>query len=161
MKLRELIIWAVIGFIACCCDTSFFAFYEIFNATVISSFCLLIVIAILNLKAQSLYYGAFCILFLSAFSSIPIYSLFIAYMIIPLLIFYLRQKIYFEAVLSVAVIVLLASSLIFRLAIIPLGSLSSRELLLSVSVFPILNMLFGLILFAFIKRFVVNAGGHN
>ena len=161
MKLFESLIWIVVAFLACCLDTSFFAFYEIFNATIISSFCLILVIALLDFKIQSLYYGAFCILFLSALSSLPIYSLFIAYMIIPLLIFYLRQKIYFEAVLPVAVFVLLTSSVIFRLSIIPLGSFSYEELLLSVLAFPILNTIFGAVIFVLFNKYHTSRRGHN
>jgi hypothetical protein len=161
MKLFESLIWIVVAFLACCLDTSFFAFYEIFNATIISSFCLILVITLLDYKIQSLYYGAFCILFLSALSSLPIYSLFVAYMIIPLLIFYLRQKIYFEAVLPVAVFVLLISSVIFRLSIIPLGSFSYEELLLSVLAFPILNTIFGAVIFVLFNKYHTSRRGHN
>lgn len=161
MKIYESLLWIVVAFVACCLDTSFFAFYEIFNATIISSFCLILIIALLDYKIQTLYYGAFCILFLSALSSLPIYSLFFAYMVIPLLIFYLRQKIYFEAVPVVAVFVLLVSSVLFRLVIIPLGSFSSGELLISIMAFPILNTLFGIVIFVLFNKFYIVKRGHN
>lgn len=159
MKPIELIIWAIVAFLSSVLDTSFLAFLDIFNSTVISSFCIVIVLAMLGYKSQSIYFGSFVILFLSAFSSIPIFALFIAYMAIPLLIIFLKQKIYFEAIPAVVVLAFLVSSTIFRLTLLTLGSIPSRKIISSLLSFPAINTLFGYFLLMLARRYILRFKG--
>ncbi len=156
MTLFQLLIIPLIAFIFSVLDTSFFAFYETFSSTVISSFIVLMILVIFDRKKTTVYFGSFCILFLSAFSSLPLYSMILGYLGIPLIIFYFRQKIYFESNLFPALVIMLFSNLLFRLLLLPLSEIRSESTLLSVISFPIINTLIGSILFVLAKKYIFN-----
>ncbi len=156
MTSLQLFLYPCLAFIVSVLDTSFFAFYEIFNSTIISSFLILIILVISDRKKVSLYFGSFCILFLSAFSSLPIYSMFLAYMGIPLIIFYIRQKIYFESNLFPALFVIFIANSLFRLLLLPLSDFQAESTIISLFSFPIINTLIGLVLFVMAKKYFFN-----
>lgn len=133
-------------------DTSFFSFWEVWNATIISSFCFLMVVVILGHRKVALVFGAFSILFLSVFSSIPTVSLLAIYLIIPLLIFYIRQKVYFESSYIPAAIVFLLSGLVFRLVLLSMSLQFGPEVLISLFTFPIINLFVSMLLLWSAKR---------
>lgn len=135
-------------------DTSFFSFYEIFNATVISTFVALLTISIFGHRHLTLYFAATTVLFMTAFSSLPLSILVLVYFGIPLFIFYIRSRLSFEPNLGPAVAIFVSANVIFRLLLITSGSQLTNELLESIIVFPIINSLFAIILFVLVKRFI-------
>ena len=156
MSIYQLLLIPLFAFCFSVLDTSFFAFYETMGSTVISSFLILMLLCIFDKKQISIYYGAFCILFLSAFSSLPLYSMIIGYLGIPLLFVYVRQKFYFESSILPAVVVMLISCFLFRLLLLPISDFSSENMFLSIIIFPLINTLFGMVLFTISKKLLFN-----
>lgn len=161
MNLIEFILYPLLSFIFVCLDTSFFSFHEICSSTIISSFVILILFSLFDKRKQALYFAAFSILFLSALSSLPLYALFIAYLGSPLIISFLKQKIFFEQVLSSAVLILIAANLIFRIMLIPMSNFSQDGLLLSIIMFIFINTLFGVFLFVIVKKMLSRERTNN
>ncbi len=161
MNLIEFILFPILSFLLVCLDTSFFSFHEICSSTIISSFDVIIVFSLFDKRKQALYCAAFAILFLSALSSLPLYVLIIAYFGLPLIISYLKQKIFFDQVLSSAVLIYLGATLLFRILLLPMSDFSLNGLLLSVVMFIIINTLFGIFLFVIAKKIYLREKTNN
>jgi len=146
------ILMPILALVLTILDTSFFSFWEVWNTTIISTFCMLMVVVMFGHRRASLVFGAFCTLFLAVFSSVPVYLLMITFFIIPLLVFYIRDKVFFEANYIPALIVFLLSGFIFRLILLPLNPEFNKDVLLSIVSFPIVNAIFSLLIFAVYKR---------
>ncbi len=153
MILYLYLILPLLSFVMTLIDTSFLSYYEIFNATIISTFCLTLVLSVANLRRPALLFGAYCILFLSAFSSIPLYAIMLAYLGIPLLIFYSRNRMFFGSAFLPSVALFLAANLVFRLLLLALNFELTEGVVWSIIFFPILNTLFCIILFVLLKKF--------
>lgn len=136
-------------------DTSFLSFHELFGASVISSFAILLIIALLGYRKQSLLFGAAAVLALSTFSSLPVWALICAYLLIPTLIFYIKDKIFFDNNLPALAVIILISNLIFRLLMLPLSTSIGGELIVSVLFYPVLNLIVSIILLAMIKKVLI------
>ena len=152
MNLLSFVIIPLIAFLLAIFDVSFFSFYELFGATVISSFCTLMVLSVLGRRKEAVLFAACSILFLSAFSSLSLFILMLVFLGIPLLIFYARDKIFFETSFSPAVIVFLSSTFIFRLLLSSMNFEADSAEYLSIIVFPIINTLFCIIVFVLLKK---------
>ena len=152
MSIISYITIPALAFLLSILDTSFLSFYEFYNATIISSFAALMIFAILGYRKESLVFGASCILSLSVFSSLPVWVLVSSFLLIPSLIFYIRDKIFFDNNIWAIAIIIFLSNLVFRLLMLSLTVTTGSELTNSVISFPILNLLFGIVFLVLAKK---------
>jgi len=152
MSLYSYILIPILSLFFTVVDTSYFSFYEIFGATIISSFCVVVILSILGYRKFALLFAAWSILFLSIFSSLPLYTLFAAFLGVPLLILYLKGKVYYESSLLAAISIFILANFVFRLLLLPVTGPLTNASLWSVIFFPLLNTIFCIILFVVIKK---------
>lgn len=139
-------------------DTSLFSFYEAFGATIISTFAVIVILAVLDYKKQAVLFAFWSVLFFSALSSLPIYILFLVFVGLPLLIFVFRSKFNFDSGFIIILVLFFLSNLLFRLLLLIIDVEISREMVISLISFPIINTLFCLIIYPLIKKITKERG---
>ena len=133
-------------------DTSFFSFFDVFGATVVSSFAMLLILATLGYRKITLLFAACSVLFLSIFSSLPLYSMLASFLGLPLLILYLKDKVFYESSIFIVTAVFFISNLIFRIFLLPLQGGATGESLESIMFFPIINTLVCFVLYVILRK---------
>lgn len=142
----------ILALFATILDTSFFSFFDIFGATIVSTFVILLVFATLGYRKITLLFAAFSILFLSIFSSLPLYSMLASFFGVPLLILYIKEKVFYESSMTTVLVVFFIANLIFRIFLLSLDVLSSGESISSIIFFPLINTISCFIVFVIVKK---------
>lgn len=155
MKLYKYILLFVLSFLTAILDTSFFSFLTLYEASLISTFSIMIILMILDLRREALYFASFSILFYTIFSSVPVYLLFILFLGIPLFFYLLKTRvaINLESLVWVIIILFLSNLLFDLLLIVFFGDVSAGSLT-SLLFFTIINTVFGLIVF-YISKIII------
>lgn len=157
MTLFTYFIIPLLALILAVLDTSFFSFHELLGATVITSFSAGIILAVLGLRKHWLLFAASSLLFFTAFSSLPLYILIAVFLGLPLLIFYIKNKIFFESSLLVTIVIFTLSNFAFRLLILPASYSMEKSIIISTFAFTILNTLAGIIFFVLAKKMLIRS----
>ena len=151
MNIINYIVIVVVAIVSVILDTSFFSFLEIWHATVLISFQILITLAIIGFRYHLLYFSALAILLYAVFSSVPLYFLILAFLGIPLLIIYLKLKITYDSNFPIILLSFLVINFVFQLGLIGVSLNFSAIAVTSVASFSLINTLAGLIIYYIIN----------
>lgn len=151
MNIINYILITVIAIVSVILDTSFFSFLEVWHATVLITFQILITLSIIGFRQHLLYFAAIAILLYAIFSSVPLYFLILAFLGIPLLIIFLKSKITYESNFPVIFLSFLIVNLIFQLGLIGASLSFSAAAITSIASFSIINTMAGLIIYYIIN----------
>lgn len=151
MNFTNYIILILLAVISALLDTSFFSFLDVWNATVLLTFQILIVLSLLRFKNVLIVFAALSILLYASLSSLPIIFLIVAFLLIPLLIVYLGTKITFESNFPLILLSFLLINLVFQLLLVAISLEVSGAALTSVASFALINSMVGIIIFYIIN----------
>jgi len=155
MKFIKITLLFFLALLLALVDTSVLSFFPVFEATILLSVSTLIVLSLLGYKREAVYFAGFSAIFYAAFSSMPVYFVVIFFLAMPFLISYLKTKAFFEGNIYLSVLVFLISFFLFGLIFFILeGDLSKNSLLVLFS-FMIVNTLSGIIVYFVIKIFML------
>ncbi len=155
MKTYKYIILVILSLVTTLLDTSFFSFIDIFEASLISTFAVLLTFTILNFRREALYFASFSILFYTIFSSVPVYLLFILFFGIPIFVYLVKNKIALnlESIFWIIIILLIANAIFDLLLLFLFGGISAGTLTSFFS-FITINTIFGVIIF-YLSKIVI------
>jgi len=152
MKTQKYITLAMLSLATTLLDTSFFSFIDIFEATILTTFLVLLVLVILNFRREALYFASFSILFFTIFSSVPIYLLFVLFFGIPIAIYLVKTKIAVnQENIFWVIIIFLVANFFFDLLLLVFWGEANANALTSLMFFTIVNTIFGLLIFYITK----------
>lgn len=145
MKTYKYVLYFFVALVTTLLDTSFFSFLSIFEASFVLTFSLLLVLTILDLRKEALYFGFVSILFYTIFSSLPVYLLFLIFLGIPMVIYLIkiRMAINLENFVWVIITLFFSNLSFYFLLIVFFGEVSAVSLT-SFSFFIIINTILGL-----------------
>jgi len=147
MNLINYIVIVLVAIVSVILDTSYFSFLEIWHATVLITFQILIVLAIIGFRQHLQFFAAFAILLYAIFSSVPLYFLIVAFLGIPLLVIYLKSKITYESNFPVILLSFLIINMIFQLGLVGATFSISAAAMTSVASFSLINTVVGLVIY--------------
>lgn len=147
MTIFTYIFFAILTLITSVLDISYFSAIPILGSSILLTFELVIIIAAYDWRYYSIIFSMFAILFYSGLSSLPIYYILILFIIIPLLIFYLRKRIIFEINYFTFLTIIVASNFLFQMIYLLIEWNFSFDALISALSFILINTLAGMVLF--------------
>jgi hypothetical protein len=153
MNWKTILIIIVLAFVLALLDVSFLGAITIGGATIISTFVVVIVFAILNKLDATILFAAAAALFFTILSSVPLWIIFLGFFVIPGIVIYLRRTNLPEPNVAVSFFYFIISTLIFELLFL----INFREFNLVgfnlTGAFVLINSLAGVIAYYFAKRF--------
>jgi len=96
MKPIKFILFVFLGLILVLLDVSFFSFITVMGASIITSFLVLIMMAITDRKKDFAYFSLLLVLYFSIFSSLPLFLIGLNILILPLAMNFVMKK-YFRS----------------------------------------------------------------
>ncbi len=147
MNLINYIVIVLVAIVSVILDTSYFSFLEIWHATVLITFQILIVLAIIGFRQHLQFFAAIAILLYAIFSSVPLYFLIVAFLGIPLLVIYLKSKITYESNFPVILLSFLIINMVFQLGLVGATFNISAAAMTSVASFSLINTVAGLVIY--------------
>lgn len=136
-------------------DTSYLSFLEISGATILLSYAVLIVLALLDRKKPTFFYAAILTLFYSAFSSLPILFLIFMFFATPLAIQYSKKRFSIENNIVIILLVFFISNFVFEGLLILISKDFSYLALNALISFTTINTIAGMIIY-FCTKAVTN-----
>jgi len=139
-------------------DVAYFSALPVYGATLITTFVLIINFALLTSPQDSNEFVLFeflAMIFFAVFSSVPIWILFAAFIILPNLIVFFRKNYFSFSSVPLSSIFFLAANFIFEFLLLLSAGEWSREGFLALLSFVIINSIFGVFVF-FISNKLVN-----
>lgn len=127
-------------------DTSFFSAITIFGASIILTYLILIFLAI-RATEETFIFAAFSVIFFTIFSSISVIIILLNFLIIPLMVFYLRKRFLPEPSFLASLLYFSAGSLIFELIFILYFKEFGREGLTILGSFIAMSTIAGMIIY--------------
>ena len=151
MKYLKYFSLIVLAFSLTLFDTSFFSFLDIFGSNILSSFIFLLSLALL-IKYQDLLIFVFSIsLFFAAFSSLPVWQIFISFFILPEITFFVKKKYLPDiSVLPVAITFVITAVLFGAVLIMGVDDFSS-EAFGQLGYFALINAVLGISVYEVLK----------
>lgn len=92
MKTINLLFWVCLSLVTSLLDVSFFSAMPVYDATIVSTLAVILVLALVGNLRNEVTFSFSSIIFFSLFSSVPVWYLVIAFMIVPTLVLYLRKS---------------------------------------------------------------------
>lgn len=135
-------------------DTSFFPGLLIKNASIISSFQLMIIFAFLADTKMYLFFTGIVIIFFSIFSSLPVWVIFVLFFVLPGVIIYLRKGHLPLPSVFIALILFTIINFIFEIVLLLYFQEWSKSGFVSLYYFVIINTFFGVVLYYFFHLFL-------
>ena len=132
-------------------DVYFFSFLSIRGISILSSFLVLIIFSLL-LNRDYIVLALSMIIFLTIFSSLNIFILFLLYLILPTLVVYLRKKYLPEPSVLYSFFYFLFLTFLVGICLMFDPNQISADFLLVALYFSGLNTIFGVIFFALTKK---------
>jgi len=129
-------------------DISFFVNFEAYNATLLSSLIVLLILAILDPTRQFFVYALACVLLFSIFSSLPVPFIIFGFFVLPALINIIRIKFFPEPTPFTSGIYFLSGTFLFHLPLIFYGSDYSLSSLTTLIYFALLNTVVAIFCFS-------------
>ncbi|MFA7244025.1 MAG: hypothetical protein WC080_01915 [Patescibacteria group bacterium] len=151
MTILTYIFLGITALIATLLDISYFSFLSVAGSSILLVFIIQLILAALDLKYYSIIFASFAVLFYAGLSSVPIQYILILFIIIPLLIFYLRQKIRFDLTYFSFLFIIVGSCAVFQILLIILELNFSIQSFLSALTFIVVNSLAGIVVFSIAK----------
>jgi len=140
-------------------DTFFFSFFQVHEASFLSSFAAVVIFALWGRTQDALIFFAAASLFVATFSSLPLWMIIVSYIIMPGLVLYFRRRHLPEPSVWVLCIILLAANTVLGLIVAFPGIPVSAGAVETLGWFILLNVSCGTLFAAFvnlIKRRLIN-----
>lgn len=146
MKYLKLAFYFFLGLFLTLLDVSLLSNFEFFGATILTSFSLLIVLAVSDRLEDLAYYSLGLVILFAVFSSLPLFLIMINFVFLPLVISYVRRR-YFHKPSEFAVLLylILGNFLFEAILVVWAGELNKIGLLLIMS-FVIINTVCGFLI---------------
>ena len=151
MKIITYLFLILLAFFLSLVDTSFLSFLPIYSATILLTVSVIITFALVGFQKAALIFAAFAVLFYTCFSSLPPIFLAASFLILPLLIVYLKKMAIFETGRYFIFLIYFFSFLILGLALIILAADFSPSVFLTLFSFATINTLAGLAVFFIVR----------
>ncbi len=133
-------------------DTSLFSFIRIYDSTIISSFIILIVFALLGHSFYLKIMIPAAIIALAALSSLPLWVIAFAFFLLPGIVLFLRQTYVPEPTVIVTITALLLTTFLFQSALLVSDLRFVAGAGLTTAYFIFLNTVVGTVVFAANQR---------
>jgi|GEM_PF-1446708 len=152
----KMLIWkkllvVLLAFIAVFLDVSFFSFWPIFGATLISSFVLVVIFSLLFDIQLFLIFSLSVVFFFAIFSSLPLLIIIACFLLLPALLLYVRDRYLPEPNFIIIVVYLIIANSLFEIMLLTFFGEWNENGLLAFAYFITLNTLLGLICLALSK----------
>ncbi len=147
------ILASLIAFILVFLDVYFFSFLPLGGVPILSSFLVVLALAMTYKTDWFLSVSLSLVIFFSIFSSLPSFFILIIYIFIPLLVIFLRKSYFQEPSLFFSFFYFFPASLAAGLLVISGFNQISKTSLFLVLLFSMLNTVVGLAIYAIFKRF--------
>lgn len=129
-------------------DVTFLANLTIFNANLLLSFSVLLIVALLVKSDDYLILAISASFFLAILSSLPIILIMFNYVIIPAVIFGLRQRFFPRPTIASSFFYFIAAFFLFQLSLVVYIRIFNHQVLVSSVLFIFLNSVLGCVIFA-------------
>jgi len=135
-------------------DTSLFANMTVKNASIVSVFQLIIILALVADTRNYFIFVSGAIIFFAVFSSLPVWTIFILLFLLPCSVLYLRKGHLPLPSLPVATIILLLSNLIFELVLLLYIKEWNKKGFEVMYYFVLINTVFGSLIYYFFHLYL-------
>lgn len=135
-------------------DTSFFANLIVKNTSIISTFQLIIIFALIADTKKYLFVVTSVIIFFAIFSSLPVWVIFLLFFVLPSTIIYLRKGHLSFPSVPIALILFIIANLLFELILLLYVHEWNKSGFLTLYYFVLINSIFGIILYYFFHLFL-------
>ena len=136
-------------------DTSFFANMTIRNASLVSVFQIIIILALVADTRNYFIFVSGAIIFFAIFSSLPVWTIFLLLFILPSAVLYLRKGHLPLPSLPVAAIIILLANLLFELVLLLYIREWNKNGFLVMYYFILLNTFFGALVYYFFHMYLL------
>lgn len=143
MKYLKFLSFFFLGLCLVLLDVSFLSNFEVYGATVISSFVFLIILAISDRQEDFVLFSLSLVILFAVFSSLPLFIIFLNFVLLPLAFNLVRRKYLHVPNRFSAVIYLLAATFLFELVLVIWGREFNQFGFLAVAYFIIINTICG------------------
>ena len=138
----------LLAFIAVFVDVSFFSFWPVFGATLISSFVLVVIFSLFFEDQLFLIFSLSVVFFFAIFSSLPLWIIIVCFLLVPAFLLFVRRRYLPEPNFVIILIYLIIANLLFEMILITFFKEWNEKGLLALAYFVATNTLFGLICLA-------------
>ena len=147
MNLFKIVSLTLLSFLLVVLDVSFFSFLPIHGATIISVFIVAIFIALTSDTKNIFNFSFASIIFLSALSSLPMFLIFIGFLVLPLINYYLKVVLFKDLNIVLAMLMMFFSTAVFYLIMMIYTGAWGNESLISGWYFVLINSLLGTVMY--------------
>ncbi len=133
-------------------DTSFFAVFAISGVSVISSFAILIIFSLLTERNDFVVLALSLVLFLTIFSSLPLWLTIFFFVVLPGMVLYLRKGYLPEPSILISSIYFLLGYGLLGIFLIIIGNSLTSEVVTAFLSFWAINTIAGVVLYALTSR---------
>lgn len=146
MKQLKLLIYFLLGFVLVLFDVSFLSNFEIYGATVLLSFSFLVILAVVRPFEDFMYFSLSLVILFAIFSSLPLFLVVLNFVLLPLLINFVRTK-YFHRPGRLGMIAYLAvANFLFELILTIWAKELNQSGFLAIGYFTLINTFTGFII---------------
>lgn len=152
MRIYAKICFVLLALFTTLFDVTYLTNFEVYGATVISTFLIALLLAFLHKGRNYLVFACAAVIFFAVFSSLPIILIMINFLALPALVRYIRQRFFPEPNLFFSLFYFLLGTLFFDLFFMLFAKEFSADGLVSVLSFVIINSISGVIIYTLILR---------
>lgn len=139
----------ILVFILVLLDVSFFSNFQLYDATVLSTIAFILVFCIADIHMRYLnIFALSAIFFFSIFSSLPIFIILVNFLVLPLALKIARGRYFPEPTVIMAIFYSLLFSFCFETVMILYDRIWSKEAILSLFCFTVLNTFASVVVYA-------------
>lgn len=151
MNYKNILFLVILAFFLSLLDSSFFSFLPLFGATILSTYIVILTLAVRAQPDELVVLSFGSVLFYSIFSSIALWFLLIFFFLLPQGVCYLRKNYFPETSIILVAPLFIVSTMFFALVMIFLGKEFSANSWAAFIYFIILNSISGISLFYLIR----------
>ncbi|MCX6808251.1 MAG: hypothetical protein NTW50_01105 [Candidatus Berkelbacteria bacterium] len=159
MKLFRNILLVVLALSLVLLDVSFFVNFEVNGATFLSSFCVLVVLALVDNSKKYYIFSLALVLFFSLFTSLPLLVIALNFFLLPAFLNFIRLKFFPEPTPFTSLFYFISISVVFEIIIMIYSGSWNSQALLALLYFVLINSAAGVFLFTMYriikKRFLL------
>jgi hypothetical protein len=146
MKFWRYLFLAILALVLVLLDVSFFSNFQIHDGFMLSSFVILIIFSIVDNDNSYLYFACCLIFSLVALSSLEPGLLIINFLILPMVLNWIRHKFFPKPTIYTAILYIFISTMIFNLTALTIGHDFSTQSMVALFYFVGINTVLGFVI---------------
>lgn len=153
MNLLKRLLWIILALVMVIFDVSFLTNFSLNGASILFSFLILMIFSLLDKKGEYVIFALALVIGFSVFSSVPILVIAINFLILPIVVNYVRLN-YFPVPTALTIFLyLLLATFLFDFSLLVYAGEWSRAGFTTVAEFVAMNTILGGIMYSLYLRF--------